>query len=74
MPEYNHLQCRNLHDQIQRSGFTDSVMRQFAAAPGLSSDDITDVLAQVRKLAQTDNPDTQRAADLVKEIRKFKPS
>ena len=73
MTEYTDRQRQLVRESLQRLRFQDVIIRNYAEAGSLSSEDVTDILARARKLAQkADDVDASNAADIVTMIRGYR--
>jgi hypothetical protein len=73
MTEYTDRQRQLIRESLQRLRFQDAVICNYAETGSLSSEDITDLLARARKLAQkADDVDAGNAADIVTMIRGYR--
>ncbi len=72
MTQYSDRQRQLVHESLRRLGCHDAVMKNYAEADSLSSEDVTDLLARARKLVQRgDHEDANKAADIVTMIRGY---
>ena len=75
MVQYVDSQRQQVRESLRRLKFHDPVLQRYADAPALSSEDVVDILARARKLAQrTDDVDAGNAADIVTTIRNYRTS